>query len=364
MTADLQPKDIFAYLSQKVLGQEDVLKQISISVFKHIHGIKWGNIFLIGNSGTGKTTIMNSILQFYRDHKELDAYQAMSVMNANTLVNEAGDVNLNRIFKDLEAGVRNRLGAGVTARELKTHIENATVCLDEVDKISSKISGRTNVSGISIQQALLTILEGETIYMETSVIQDGARRPVRIPVNTAKMLFICGGAFEELYNQVFAIVESGKDGRKLKETFVWDDATERPERKIIFTLKEYLKIDDLFAYGMIPQFISRFSGITVLENLKKEALKHILLTAVDSPYTNAREYFQTFNIDLRLSEDAVDWIAAKAETNSRIGARALREVFNKIITDLQFDPFGFGKITDIDGKMVLAVDKDMLTQGQ
>jgi ATP-dependent Clp protease ATP-binding subunit ClpX len=360
MTADLQPKDIFAYLSQKVLGQEDVLKQISISVFKHIRGIKWGNIFLIGNSGTGKTTIMNSILQFYRDHKELDNYQAMSVMNANTLVDDAGEVNLHRIFKDLEAGVRNRLGASVTARDLKTHIENATVCLDEIDKISSKISGRTNVSGISIQQALLTILEGETIYIETSVIQDGARRPVRIPVNTARMLFICGGAFEELYNQVYAIVESGKDGRKLKETFVWDDATERPERKVIFTLKEYLKIDDLFAYGMIPQFISRFSGITVLENLKKDALKHILLTAVDSPYINAREYFQTFNIDLQISEDAIEWIAASAETNSRIGARALREVFNKIIAEIQFDPFASGLIEEKDGSRSLVVGKGLV----
>ncbi|MEW6080140.1 MAG: AAA family ATPase [Thermodesulfobacteriota bacterium] len=359
MTASIQPKDIFAYLSRKVLGQDEVLKQISVSVFKHISGIKWGNIFLVGNSGTGKTTIMNSVFQFYRDHKELEAFQAMSVMNANTLVDDTGEVNLHRIFKDLEAGVRNRLGASVTARELKTHIENATVCLDEVDKISSKISGRTNVSGIVIQQALLTILEGETIYIETSVIQDGARRAVRIPVNTAKMLFICGGAFEELYNQVYAIVESGKNGRKLKETFVWDDATERPERKVIFTLKEYLKIDDLFAYGMIPQFISRFSGTTVLENLKKDALKHILLTAVDSPYINAREYFQTFNIDLRLSDDALDLIAAHAETNSRIGARALREVFNKIIADIQFDPFASGLIEEKDGSRSLTVDKTL-----
>ena len=110
MTSSLLPVDIFSYLSHKVLGQDDVLKQISVSVYKHIKGIKWSNIFLIGNSGTGKTTIMNSILEFYRDREELSTYQAMCVMNANTLVDDTGEVNIHRIFKNLEAGVRNRLG--------------------------------------------------------------------------------------------------------------------------------------------------------------------------------------------------------------------------------------------------------------
>lgn len=354
------PVDIFSYLSQKVLGQDDVLKQVSVSVYKHIHGVKWGNIFLIGNSGTGKTTIMNSILQFYRDHNELNKYQAMCIMNANTLVDESGEVNILRVFKDLEAGIRSRLGADVTPTELKSHIENATVCLDEIDKISASISGRTNVAGISIQQALLTILEGETIYIETSVMQDGNKRRVRIPIDTARMLFICGGAFEALYSQIYSLAESGKEGRKLKTTYVWDEAKERPERKILFNLKDYIKIDDLFNYGMIPQFISRFSAIAVLENLKKEDLKHILLHAADSPYTNAKFYFQTLGIDLEISEDALDLISTHAETNSRIGARALREVFNRIMTNLQFDPFGSGKLVKKDEKLILTLDRDAL----
>jgi len=107
------PVDIFTHLSRKVLGQDDVLRQVSVSVYKHIQGVKWGNILLIGNSGTGKTTIMNAVLQFYRDHADLDKFQAMCVMNANTLVDEAGEVNVFRIFKDIEAGVRSRLGPGV-----------------------------------------------------------------------------------------------------------------------------------------------------------------------------------------------------------------------------------------------------------
>ena len=356
------PKDIYSYLSKKVLGQDDALKKVSVSVYKHIHGIKWGNILLIGNSGTGKTTLMNSILQFYRDHEELTQFQAMSVMNANTLINDDGEVNIYRIFSDLESGARNRLGAGITPKELKAHIENATVCLDEIDKISSKISGRTNVAGISIQQALLTILEGEIIYIDSFFIQEGKKRAVRIPINTAKMLFVCGGAFEELYNQVYALVESQKDGRKLKETFVWDDSKGLPERRIIFNLKDYMKIEDLFNYGMIPQFISRFSVINILDNLNRYVLKQILLNAVDSPYINARSYFKTFGIDLSITDDALEVIAAQAEANTRIGARALREVFNRIIVDLQFDPFGSDKIVTKDNQHTLEINKELLTQ--
>ncbi len=360
MTSPLLPVDIFSYLSQKVLGQDEVLKQVSVSVYKHLNGIKWSNILLIGNSGTGKTTMMNSILQFYRDHEALSAYQAMCVMNANTLVDEEGEVNVFRIFKDLETGVRNHLGAGVTPKALKTYIENATVCLDEIDKISATISGRTNVSGISIQQALLTILEGETIYLDSYTIQEGKKRAVRIPIDTAKMLFVCGGAFEELYNQVHAMVESGKDGRKLKETFVWNDAKGRPERYLSFSLKDYIKIDDLFHYGMIPQFISRFSAISVLENLKRDTLKLILLNADDSPYLSAKRYFKTFNIDLRIADEGLELIAVNAEKNSRIGARSLREVFNRIIADIQFDPMGSGLLEKKDGNMILALDRAVL----
>lgn len=158
MTTQLKPTDIHAYLLLKVLGQEEVLKQVAVSVYKHIKGIKCGNILLIGNSGTGKTTVMKAVFEFYLEHKELADYQTMLVLTANRLMDESGEVHIHQIFKNLETPVRNRLGNDVSPRELKTHIENAAVCLDEIDKISAKISDRVNVAGILIQQALLTIL--------------------------------------------------------------------------------------------------------------------------------------------------------------------------------------------------------------
>ncbi len=360
MTANLNPTDIYACLSRKVLGQDDAVKQIAVSVYKHIQGVKWGNILLIGNSGTGKTTIMNAVLSFYLDHPELARYQTMLVMNAGTLADESGEVHVQRIFKNLEADVRNRLGSGVSPKELKTHIENATVCLDEIDKIAARISDRTNVPGLMIQQALLTILEGETFYLETAVFREGKKKPVRIPINTSKMLFICGGAFESLYDQVYSLVLSGKDGRSIGVTYTWDEATKDLKSKRLFNLKDHIRLDDLFDYGMVPQFISRFSAIAILKNLDKPSLKKIMLTAVDSPFVNARSYFKTFGIDLHITDAALDLIVDHAEANSRIGARSLRESFNRMVAELQFDPMGSGHLQQKDGRQVLMLEKEML----
>jgi len=360
MTTKLQPTDIHAYLSQKVLGQEEVLKQVSVSVYKHVTGVKWGNILLIGNSGTGKTTIMNAVFEFYLEHQELADYQTMLVINANSLTDESGEVHIHRIFKNLEADVRNRLGSDVSPQELKTHIENATVCLDEIDKISAKISDRVNVPGILIQQALLTILEGETFYLETTISRKEKKLPIRIPINTARMLFICGGAFEGLYDQVNSLVLSGNEERVLRVTYIWDEATKDLEIKKVFNLKDYMRIDDLFDYGMVPQFISRFGTIAILKNLGKDSLKKILLNAVDSPFVNAKIYFKTFGIDLQISEEALELIASQAEKNNRIGARSLRESLNRVLSDFQFDPLGSGRVRQKGEKQVLVLEKDML----
>ncbi len=360
MKHGIGPGDIYKYLSAKVLGQSEVLKQISVSVYKHINGIKLGNVLLIGNSGTGKTTIMKSIRQFYRSYESLHQYQAMVVMNANTLLNEEGEVDLNRVFKSMENDVHGILGDKADIRSMKEYMENATVCFDEIDKASSRISGKVNVPGIIIQQALLTVLEGELIHVEVSVIEDGHRRRERIPVDTSKMLFVCGGAFEELYEQVYSLVEKKEDERELKTVTNWNDAKGRLDEQIFFTLREYLKLSDLFTYGMVPQFISRFSVIGILGDLDEDVLKHILLNADDSPYINARAYFNTFGIDLKLTENALKRIASHARQNSRIGARALRDIFNRIIADIQFDPFKTEKLVRIDDKRVILVDREVV----
>lgn len=360
MKHGISPGDIYDYLSLRVLGQTEVLKQISVSVYKHINGIKWGNVLLIGNSGTGKTTIMKSIRQFYRSQENLDRYQVMVVMNANTLLNEDGEVDLNRVFKSMEADVHRILGSRADSQAMKEYMENATVCFDEIDKASSRVAGKANVPGIIIQQALLTVLEGELIHVEVSVIEDNHRKRVRIPIDTSRMLFVCGGAFEELYEQVYSLVEGKDDERELKMVSNWNDARGRMDEQIFFTLREYLKLSDLFAYGMVPQFISRFSVIGILGDLDEEVLKHILLTAEDSPYTSARAYFNTFGIDLKLTRNALEQIASNARQNARIGARALRDVFNRIVADIQFDPLESKKLVQSDDKRIIRIDEELV----
>ncbi|MBN2432723.1 MAG: AAA family ATPase [Acidobacteria bacterium] len=358
MAENFKPTDIYAYLSQKVLGQDDVLRPISVAVYKHINGISGGNILLIGNSGTGKTTIMKSIRQFYHDHAHLDRYRSMVVMNANTLVDEEGEVNTNRIFKNLEADVHNLLGPELNADTLRRYMEHATVCFDEVDKVSSRISGKVNVTGILIQQALLTILEGETVQYETVIYEGETSRRVKFPLDTSKFLFVCGGAFEELYDQVYTLVEEQKDERRLKQSNLWDDEAGRMRKIIDFKLKNYLKLSDMFTYGMVPQFISRFSAIGILDDLSRDVLREIMLTAADSPLLHSRRFFESFDIELRLTGEALDKIATYAADNSRIGARALREVFTRIVARFEFDPFSSDLLREENGRKVLEIDRD------
>jgi ATP-dependent Clp protease ATP-binding subunit ClpX len=123
-----------------------------------------------------------------------------------------------------------------------------------------------------------------------------------------------------------------------------------------------MRINDLFDYGMVPQFISRFGAIAMLENLGKESLKEILINAADSPFVNAQTYFKTFGIDLQISEEALELIASQAAKNTRIGARSLRESFNRVVSDFQFDPFGSDQVRQNGEKQVLVLKKDMLEQ--
>ena len=314
MTTKLQPTDIYAYLSQKVLGQEEVLKQISVSVYKHIKGIKWSNILLIGNSGTGKTTIMNSVFEFYLAHQELADYQTMLVMNANSLTDESGEVHINRIFKNLEADVRNRMGSGVSPRELKTHIENATVCLDEIDKISAKISDRVNVTGILIQQALLTILEGEIFYLETTISRDKKKLPIRITTKTSNNFLIVKDTELEVRE---VTMNFSVDLEALYELFVDKDRVYIASGKLtaesklgthhheFYTFLHYAIIDEIFVELQQPE--PNWERIKNIVRQKLSVVWHdFTIASVD-----LNRYMTRVQLEKNLSKRAPESIAPK-----------------------------------------------------
>ena len=105
-----------------------------------------------------------------------------------------------------------------------------------------------------------------------------------------------------------------------------------------FTLEQFFKQRDLFDYGMVPQFVSRFDNIVLLNDLDRDSLQEILLHSVDSPFLRSKRYFDVLGIELDLDEQAAALIAELAAKDNRTGARALRAVFGKIITPYEFDP--------------------------
>ncbi|MHC1712090.1 MAG: AAA family ATPase [Solidesulfovibrio sp.] len=357
----LLPTDINAFLADRVLGQEDLLKRISVSIYKHIHGLPAPNVLLIGNSGTGKTTLMQAIAAFYDAYEELARFRVMIIINANTLSPEVeGEDRTTRLFRKLEARVKVLFGADLTAEELKAYLENATVCVDEVDKISGRISGKANVEGITTQYALLTMLEGEQFLYRATVMENGREVEADIPLDTGKLLFICGGAFEELYDQVYSCIVNRRDERRLKEVSEVErkaDGSVSVRTLVRFKLRDYLRLADLFAYGMMPQFISRFGTIAMLEDLGKKELRQILLNSANSPLRLCLEYFRHMGIRLQVTDGALTAMAEAAAKNSRIGARALREIFNGLIACHEFDPCNSAKYVTTDKGPTLTIDQ-------
>jgi ATP-dependent Clp protease ATP-binding subunit ClpX len=336
---DLKPPQIFAELSRGVLGQNTALRFVSVAVYKHTTGKVPGNILLIGNSGTGKTTIMNNIQRMYHDVPEYRPFRAMTIINANLLVDaERLEFQPARLLAAVEQRARALVGEKPSAEDLRQTMERATICIDEIDKMSSIVAGKPNPIGVVLQQGLLTLMEGEVVTYKTFAWQDGAEKAVTLNIDTRHMMFICGGAFEGLYDQVYLRVINPASGEKLKSQAVQlADGQVRIETR--FALADFLKPEDLFEYGMVPQFMARFDNVVLLRDLDVAVLKEILLKSLDSPFIRSRNYFEVMNIELTIEDVAAAMIAEEAERNIRTGARALRTVFNKIINRLEFDPW-------------------------
>ena len=329
----MRPREIDEFLKKDVIGQSEVLRFVSVAIFKHLQGERFGNLMLIGNSGTGKTTIMRSMEKLYSEHPEFQKYRVVIVMNANTFATDEGVIDTRALFENLEERARRILGKKATPEEIALHMERATVCLDEIDKVSGVVGGRPYVTGINIQQALLTMIEGERVVWP---IKKSDGKEYRADIHTGKMLFLCAGAFETLYDQVFKRVTSPTSRVKLPtETIVRDGDVKIRE---YFTLRHHFKLEDLFDYGMQPQFLSRFDNSIILEDLNSEMLAEIFVGPEDSVFRLSKAFFKKTGIALEIDEAAIRRVAESAAESRRIGARALKEVWGRIIKQFEFDP--------------------------
>lgn len=341
----LRPREVFESLRKVVVGQDEAIREIAVALVKHLVGHPAPNILLIGNSGSGKTTLMRAVEQLLAGRADLNEYANVIRINANVLAEEHsgyGRAVLGRLF----ANAKKILGDDAPVELLLGSVEHAIVFIDEVDKIRAQVGNAANVRGIVAQEALLTLMENENVEFDI----DGKRHSV----NSSGILFVAGGAFEELYEAVLRRATIGQDVAPMKPVVVVSASGEVRE-ELPFHLRDYLKYDDLFRYGMTPQFVSRFDAIVVLNDLGEGELGRIFVEPEGSIFRTSRAYFERFGIDLQITRGALIAIAWDAARQKRLGARALRETFRRVIRHLEFDPADAGTRT-------LTVDEAMVRQ--
>ena len=340
----LKPRDIFEELKKVIVGQDDALREVSVALVKHLVGHPAGNILMIGNSGSGKTTLMRAVEHYLSTHPELSKYANVIRINANVLAEERqgyGKVVLGRLY----GNARIKFGADAPLETLIESVEHGIVFVDEVDKVRAAVSGQPNVRGIVAQEALLTLMENENVEFDA----EGATHVV----NSSNVLFVAGGAFEELYENVLRRATIGQDVAPMKPVVLVSSTGEIRE-ELPFHLRDYLKYEDLFRYGMTPQFVSRFESIVVLNDLTETDLAKIFVEPDRSIFRTSREYFRRFGIDLQITRGALIAIAWDAARQKRLGARALRETFRRVIRTLEFEPVAPSpnQVITIDEQMV------------
>ena len=327
------PREIATELEKRIIGQREAIHEMAIALSKKLAGLSVGNILMIGSSGTGKTTLMRAVEAYLDERPQLSLRSTVVRMHANILGEAAqqgrpGEVILERLLER----AREQLGTEAPIERLLEQARGGIVFVDEIDKIRAYIGDRPHTAGIRAQEALLTVIENEAVPFTLPTWAGGGT----VTVDSSGLLFVCGGAFEGLYDSVFDRVTIGRDRGALKPVTMVEDG--QVNEKLIFTLREWLRNEDLFDYGMSPQFLSRFDAVVLLTDLTIDELVRIFLEIPDSGYHQARAYFESRELHLALSPGAVRRIAIEAAKENRLGARALKEVFRRVIRDYELDP--------------------------
>ena len=325
-----KPAELKAELDKYVIGQDEAKRTLSVAVYNHYKRINAlaaaggkpseddveigkSNILLLGPTGVGKTLLAQTLARM------LDV--PFAIADATTLT-EAGYVG-----EDVE----NILLRLIQAADFDvSKAERGIIFIDEIDKISRKSENRSitrDVSGEGVQQALLKIVEGTVSNVPP---QGGRKHPNQefIQINTANILFICGGAFDGMRE----IVEN----RLGRATVGYNAPTlSAAERKKGADLHKVTQ-QDIIKYGLIPELVGRLPVITVLDPLDKEALVRILTEPKNALTKQYKKLFEYDGVELEFTPEALDAIAEKAAALQN-GARGLRSVTEKIMNGYMFD---------------------------